>query len=174
MVTFTDMPSRVFIFAALLLGTVGCMSEKRTYQVSVQNQLSVPITVWLVKENGPAESKWLSPEDIGMANPISDENLPDIVVPPGKTATRPPLEGKFDKDRGRAYLRVYQGTPSLTEMLASDKGEMNRLDLLLDPGVRNDFVVDDHAGYLSATKIPATEPSSGSTDSSSMQLHQLP
>jgi len=143
---------------ALLGMSVGCMSEKRVYQVSVRNDLAEPITVWLVKEYGPVEAGWESPEDVAVENPITDEVLPAIKVPPGKTASRGPIEGRFDKFKGRAYLRVYLGTPTLTEMLAMGKESLSRLDLLLQPGA-NAYVVDEQVGRIAGTRVaPTTQP----------------
>ena len=68
--------------------------------------------VSLVKEYGPVEQGWESPEDIAESHPITDEFLPSIVVEPGKTRSSTPTEGSFDKMKGRAYLRVYLGTPA--------------------------------------------------------------
>ncbi len=147
-----------FILCVALLGmSVGCMTEKRVYQVSVKNDLAEPITVWLVKEYGPVETGWESPEDVAVSHPITDDSLPAIRVPPGKTASRGPIEGDFDKSQGRAYLRVYLGTPTLTEMLAMGTGSLSRLDLLLQPGA-NAFVVEDEVGKLVGKPVPATQP----------------
>ena len=136
----------------LLCAGVGCSTEKKTFDVSVENHLDKPITFWLVKEHGPMEDGWLSPEDIGMlANPPEDDALPDVVVPPGKTATTPrPLTGTFEKGRGRALLRVFAGTPTLPQMLAMDHGSADRLDLLLKPG-RNRVVIKDKYGLIDGT-----------------------
>jgi hypothetical protein len=146
------------ILCVALLGmSVGCMTEKRVYQVSVHNDLAEPITVWLVKEYGPVEQGWESPEDVAVNNPITDDQMPAIKVPPGKTASRGPVEGEFDKSKGRAYLRVYLGTPTLTEMLAMGKGSLSRLDLLLQPG-SNAFVVDDEVGRIVGKPAATTQP----------------
>jgi hypothetical protein len=143
---------------ALLGMSVGCMSEKRVYQVSVRNDLAEPITVWLVKEYGLVEAGWESPEDVAVENPITDDRMPAITVPPGKTASRGPIEGRFDKFKGRAYLRVYLGTPTLTEMLAMGKDSLSRLDLLLQPGA-NAYVVNEQVGRIAGTRVaPTTQP----------------
>lgn len=161
-------PSLLYLLL-LVVGT-GCYTEQRAYQVSVHNQLAQPITCWMVKEDGPQENGWLSPEDIGVANPVSDDRLPDVIVPAGKTASCGPILGKFDKERGRAYLRVYAGTPTLTEMLAIGRNSMSRLDLLLEPGP-NAFTIDAPAGILTASKTAATQPS---PQPAPQPLHQLP
>ena len=148
----------LFVLCVALLGmSVGCMTEKRIYQVSVKNNLAQPITVWLVKEYGPVEQGWESPEDIAESHPITDEFLPSIVVEPGKTRSSTPTEGSFDKMKGRADPRVYLGTPALTEMLAIGAGSLSRLDLLLQPGA-NSYVVDEEVGKIVGKRVPSTEP----------------
>lgn len=135
----------------LLFSAIGCSSEQRHYELSVENQLAKPITFWLVKQHGPMEDGWLSPEQIAtLAAPPEDDQLPAVVVPAGKTAsTRGPVTGEFDKARGRAFMRVYSGTPTLTEMLAVGRGSANRLDVPLRPG-RNRVVIHDRNGLMDA------------------------
>jgi hypothetical protein len=170
------MPSRrphlLWLIALPLLATatIGCTTETRSYQVAVVNKTSQPLTIWMVKEHGPMQEGWLSPEEIAkLANPPADDQLPDQVVPPGRTAALGKAkEGEFDKGRGRAVLRVYSGTPSLTQMLAIDRGSMSRLDVPLEPGANN-VVIQDTNGIMQAAKptaahpavelSPATEPS---------------
>lgn len=139
------------LLAALFAG--GCSTEMRSYQVSVRNDTQQPITGWMVKEFGPDEIGWESPEEMGLQNPDEDSRqLPDIVVPPGRAAISAPVPGRFDKLQGRVYLRVYAGTPTLTQMLAMDRNSMSRTDVLLLPG-RNAVVVDDNSGYLHGVRV---------------------
>jgi hypothetical protein len=149
------MNPRPFLIVPLLAVTVGCMTERRSYQVAVENKLDHPISFWLVKEHGPMESGWISPEQLATeVNPPGDDNLPAVVVPPGKTAsTRGPIEGDFDKDRGKALVRVYAGTPTLTQTLAIGRGSLSRLDVPLQPGV-NHLLVQDNNGMMEAVKQP--------------------
>ena len=139
---------------------IGCSNEERAFQVSVQNKTSKPISMWTIKENGPDELQWVSPEQLAMMpNPPIDEKLPRQVIPPEALAvSQTPLVGEFDKLRGRAYLRIYEGTPTLSEMLAIDRGSMTRLDLLLQPGT-NSFVIENKTGILAARHgLPSTRP----------------
>jgi hypothetical protein len=148
------------ILAAMLLMAGGCMNETRSYEVSVHNGLQQPVTVWLVKEHGPDEAGWESPEEMGLENPEEDSargHLPDVIVPPAGVAHCGPVTGQFDKLQGRAYLRVYQGTPTLTQMLAIDRASPSRVDVLLEPG-RNRVDVDDQQGYLSAHRAEGPSP----------------
>ena len=152
--------------AAMLLAAGGCMTETRTYDVTVHNSMESPVTVWLTKEHGPDEFAWQSPEELGLENPEEDSargHLPDIVIPPAATAHCGPISGSFDKVQGRAYLRVYAGTPTLTQMLAMDRNSSSRVDVLLMPG-RNRVLVDDDRGSLDAHLVqggapaPTTQP----------------
>lgn len=140
----------------LIVLSVGCSTERRSYDVAVENRLATPITFWLTKEYGPMEAEWLSPEQVAtLTDPPDDDKLPDIVVPPGRTmTTRGPLTGSFDKARGRAYLRVYSGSPTLTEMLAMGRGSLHRADVLLRPGA-NRVIVQDKNGFMDAALIGA-------------------
>jgi hypothetical protein len=147
------MNPRHFLIVPMLAITVGCMTERRSYQVAVENKLDHPISFWLVKEHGPTEPGWLSPEQVATeANPPADDNLPAVVVPPGKTATtRGPIEGDFDKERGKAIVRVYAGTPTLTQTLAIGRGSLGRIDVPLQPGP-NHLIVRDNNGVMEAVK----------------------
>lgn len=157
---------RFLLSVPLLLLAIGCSTETRTYEVSVQNRTSKPISLWTVKEYGPPEAAWLSPEQVAvLANPPADDQLPGQIIAPGQTAiSKKPIEGTFDKVRGRAFARIYEGTPTLAQMLAIDRGSLSRLDLPLQPGF-NGFVIKDDGGLLSATResqaqaSPTTQPS---------------
>jgi hypothetical protein len=155
------MPARrvALLLTLLLLSTaVGCSTERHSYDVAVENQFSKPITFWLVKDHADAKDRiemedgWLSPEDVGMLqSPPPDKKMPQVVVPPGKTATTPkPISGTFEKGRDHATLRVYSGTPSLSETLAIDRGSLDRLDIPLEPG-RTRIVIRDKHGFMDAT-----------------------
>ena len=141
---------------ALGATVVGCASQTYQYQVSVVNHGAKPITVWLLKENSDPQKGWVSPEQVALSEPATDNHLPDVVVPPGKTATRPTLLATFDNPHGRAVLRVYNGTPTLTEMLAINRGDQQRLDLALEPGM-NAFVISDEDGQMNVTRETPTD-----------------
>ena len=150
---------RLSITAALLTA-VGCSTDKQQYTITVQNHMAQPVTLWLTKTSGPQQQGWAAPEDLGMRTPELDgDPLPDVVLPAGKTAHIGPLAGTLAKDQGRAYLRVYAGTPSLGQMLATDRASMSRLDLLVKPGL-NQFDLDDRTGFLGASRLDPTPPAS--------------
>jgi hypothetical protein len=148
--------SATYLLTAVTLLAVGC-AETRTYNVSVRNDASRPITVGVVKEGGPYEPQWASPEDIAIGSPHADEYGWDaVVIPPGKTGGfNRPLEGKFDSN-SRAVLRVYAGSMMLSQILATGPGSPNRLDLPLSPGA-NAFRVVDLRGGIDAKPLEAPE-----------------
>ena len=138
------------VVAAALAAGVGC-TETRTYTVAVRNDLGRPVTVCLTKAYSPPEDGWESPEEAaGPGHPASDERPPGVVVRPGKTAREGPISGDFYRDRGRAVLRVYSGTPTLTQMNSISRGDLDRLDVDLRPGVNNLVVRLSDSGRMEA------------------------
>src|SRR4051812_42156655 len=109
-----------FVLASLVLFT-GCQSgEKRTYDVTLKNLSSRPMTIWLTKNGPPWEEGWKSPEDIALESPQINERIGGIVVPPGKTASTGPKTGMF-APRVEAVLRIYHGQKMFNEILAIDR-----------------------------------------------------
>lgn len=136
---------------SLLCVLVGC-SQTRTYDVSVTNRTDRPITVALIKEGGPYQPEWASPEDVAIrGQPVSQTSWKTL--PPGRTADTGTVKGKFYRD-ARVDLRVYQGNLGLSQMLAVDRDAPNRLDLPVQPGA-NRFVVTDADGRFTALRDEA-------------------
>jgi hypothetical protein len=147
----------------LMVLTGGCFGETRQYSMSVRNDLSTPISVCLTKTYGPEEDLWESPEQlIQPPRPATDQTPPGIVIPPGKTASRPSFTGVFDPDRGRAFLRVYAGTPDLTQMNAISRGSPDRLDVPLEIGMNRIDIRPGDGGAMTAVRVdgpwPTTQP----------------
>ena len=135
--------------AAVLLGVlVGC-AETRTYQVSVKNNTGDPITIGLVKEGEPFEPQWASPEDAAIDGYEPSPRM-WAAIPPGKTADTGSVQGKFDQN-AQAYLRVYQGSLNLSGILAISRGQPNRIDIPLHPGM-NQFTVTRQGDRFTATR----------------------
>ena len=136
------------LVGAFLLFAGGCQSDfkTRTYSVSVANESSSPVTVWLTKDGPAYERGWLSPEDTAYMSRGAGEVVAGVVVQPGKTASVGPVHGEF-ASATNAYLRVYLGQHNLSSLLAINKGDPDRRDLELDPG-RNDFTVVDQNGMV--------------------------
>ena len=132
------------LFFALMIG--GC-APTRTYNVSVRNDLTQPITVWLTKSGPPAERKWLSPEQIARGElpggPIAGRTLP-----PGKTAQTGPVKGKFPQGTV-AVLRIYLGQHTFDELLAMNRRDSSRVDVTLSPGASS-LIVREQNGKLVA------------------------
>lgn len=132
---------------------VGCSVPTRTYDVSVKNEMTQPITVWVTKSGPPVERRWLSPEQLATyVNPPGDP-IYGRAVPPGKTAHAGPLVGHFPEGT-EAILRVYLGQHDLNELLAMGVRNPNRVDVTLPEG-RSAYVVHEENGKLRVD--PATK-----------------
>ncbi len=144
------------LLCLLLLFATGCFSETRTYSVMVRNRLDTPVTICMTKTNGPVEPDWLSPETLAAPpHPATDNRPPGAVIPPGKTAIRNGIAGRFYSADGRATLRVYAGNPNLSEMNAISRGNADRLDIPLYPG-QNSFEISQASnGLMHATEVKA-------------------
>ena len=154
------MRSSVILLAALAcIGILsgGC-AETRTYQVSVRNETTEPVTLWLFKDGGPYEDGWKSPEDIAIDSPKNDEPIGGVVVPPSKTATAGPLKGQFNSD-AHAILRVYRGEHTFNQLLAVSQASGERKDVPLPEGASH-FIVNDADAKLNVQRVGAPSPDS--------------
>jgi hypothetical protein len=134
----------------VLAAAGGCYDMKqRQYQLSVRNDTSRPLTLWLTKDGPPIEAGWRSPEDLEIETPSADERIAGVVVEPGKTGTAGPVKGEFGPQTN-AVLRVYGGATKIAEILAIGRKSANRLDVVLKPGV-NRLVVTDTDGKMAVT-----------------------
>jgi hypothetical protein len=147
------MPMRALLLATAafaLLTLVGCASPE-TFSVSVQNATDEPLTVGFVKGGGAPAPGWESPEDYAMLPPSRQPNTWGRVIEPGMTGSAH-ISGTFE--HGSApYLRIYAGAHTANDLLAISRGN-NRLDLMLDPGLPNHFLVQIHDGRLAAHVAP--------------------
>ena len=135
------MPTRTALLSLLVLA-VGCASQTRTYDVAVHNNSTKPLTLVLAKDGGPQQPVWATPEDVLAAGASSDGQWGFGVVPAGKTASNPKIDGIFPGS-SKAYLRIYVGDLNLGEAIKIAPGSPQRLDIPLQPG-KNEFVVIDH------------------------------
>jgi hypothetical protein len=147
----------------LLLTATGCFNETREFSMSVRNELSTPVSICVTKTHGPQEPMWQSPENLVQPpHPASDQTPPGMMIPPGRTLNAPPFTGRFDPDLGRAFLRVYAGTPNLTQMNAISAGSPDRLDIPLELGMNRIAIVKGENGNMTAVRVtgpwPATQP----------------
>ena len=132
------------LFLALLI--VGCHDvEKRTYDVTLHNNSTKTVTIWLTK-NGPAyENGWRAPEDLAVLSPQMDERIAGVFVPPGKTAFTGKVTGEF-APHVDAILRVYLGQLGFDQILAVGRENADRVDVPLTPGTNDLVVTDDGKG----------------------------
>jgi hypothetical protein len=132
----------------LLLLVVGCSQTKsENFDLSVTNQTSKPITIWLCKSGPPYEDNWLSPEELVQNSPKLVTKPAGAYVPAGRTA-HASLTGLFDPD-SHAILRIY-ATTGLDNILAISQGSLNRIDMPLDSGSTH-VTVDDKVGHIEAS-----------------------
>jgi hypothetical protein len=148
---------RRLLLVPILATATGCATNA-TYKLSVENKLDKPVTLWLVKDDGPEQPGWLTPEQVAETSPATDDQLPDVVVNPNETAKIGPVTGSFYGRVPRASLRIYGGKPDLTQMLAMGRGGLDRLDFVLQPGVSNLVIQEKANGGIGAQQSDA-EPS---------------
>jgi hypothetical protein len=133
----------LLILAALL---TGCGTTKTTFDVALKNATSRPLTVGFVKDGPPSGPEWASPESYALWPPSRQPTLWGSIIEPGRTANVR-VTGEFAQGEA-AYLRVYAGEHTLSELLAISRGTGDRLDLALEPGRDNAFVVTTARGKL--------------------------
>jgi hypothetical protein len=139
------------LFTALALAG-GCQPQwqTRTYDLSVKNDLSQPITIFLTKNGLPYERGWLGPEELAQ-NPISQDPVkPGLVIPPGQTGGNSHVVGHFAPSTS-AVLRVYRKVGDIEDLAAISRGSPDRLDIFLHVGV-NQFTITSDENGLSARK----------------------
>jgi hypothetical protein len=135
--------SPTFLAVLVLMMLIGCTPyESRTYQVIVRNDSTKTIIPWLTKSGPEYEPGWKSPEDIAIETPGQDEPLAFRPVPPGKTAEIPKITGKFAPGVV-AVLRIYVGQMTLDQVLATPRGSMSRIEIVLHKGSNEVLVTDD-------------------------------
>ena len=148
------LPAITLIVTAALL--IGC-TEKRSYTVSVKNETARPLTVGLVtSEASFDDANWASPEDVAILHAHSDDQTWGVTVAPGKTGRAGPIDARFSSD-GSAWLRIYAGELTVSELLAISKGSPNRLDLRLHDG-DNRFVITGERALTAERVRPTTAP----------------
>ena len=132
----------------------GCASTTRYhFDVRVKNTTSQPITIGFTKTGPPVESQWASPENLTNLPPSRQPAHWGEMLPPGKSVSYE-IHGEFYKGI-YGVLRVYAGDPPLAELLAISRGNAARIDLMLEPGNRNNFIIDDSTGKLRGKLIRA-------------------
>ena len=164
--TFLHRSASAFISVAhfclllfLILLATGC-ARSVSFDISVKNTTTDPLTMGTVKYGSPLESTWASPEDIAIGSPGRPDARWGVVVAPGDLASLH-ITGHF-AGGAAAFLRIYTGDLNLSHLLATSQRNPGRVDLPLYSGV-NSFVVRVRDGKLFAERLAKTEsPSHGS------------
>jgi hypothetical protein len=164
MVTLSAMIRRAALLSLCLLAgltAVGCSSARtETFDVEVRNNSIHPLTITLAKNGPPYEQAWASPEDLAIETPKLRERRDQwqgsaagmTMIPPGKSAGVSKVQGRFAPET-KAYLRIYTGDLTLSQMLARSAGNPLRLDIQLTPGT-NRLIVNDTPGGIKADWVP--------------------
>jgi hypothetical protein len=140
----------------VLFVAIGCSDvQTRQYQVLVQNDSSKPVTVWLTKNGEMYEDTWKAPEDYAIESPKTKDPITGVVVPAHEKRGTEVITGKFRPETD-AILRVYPGQLTFNEVLAANKQNGGRQDLVLQPG-HNDIIItetgiDQHHSPLTTQK----------------------
>lgn len=119
--------------------------ETRSFDVTVKNASSKPVTIWLCKDGPAWENGWKSPEDLAIEKPTADERINGMIVMPGESMGTGNMKGKFAAETN-AILRVYVGQRKLSELLAMSRGNPDRVDAVLGRGVNSLVIVDNGPG----------------------------
>ena len=142
----------------------GCSSARTdTFDITVRNGTSQPLTLSLGKDGPPYEVAWATPEDLAIETPRRREEWSKSpggmqVLAPGRVAEVRGLTGRFEP-AARGYLRAYAGDLNISQMLAKGAGSPDRVDVQLVPGP-NDITIVSEGGQLKAVAGSATPPPS--------------
>jgi hypothetical protein len=141
----------------------GCSpTQTRTFDVTVRNQTPGPLTLSLAKDGPPYEPAWATPEDVATESPRLREDWRRTqggmkAVPPGRVADVRGLTGKFESGT-HAYIRVYAGELSISEMLSKSRGSPDRVDVPLQPGANEITIVIEGTHLKAQVNQPAPQP----------------
>lgn len=144
---------RILLLSILAIVT-GCAPtmEKRTYDVTVKNESTKSVTIWLTKDGPAWEPGWKSPEDLAIEQRNFDEKISGVIIPPGKAAGTGSVAGMFAPET-RAILRIYMGERKFTDLLAMSSGSPDRIDSVLNMGV-NVLTISDNGSGIKVAKSP--------------------
>jgi hypothetical protein len=154
----------VLVFVVVVAsGGGGCSpTQTRTYDVTVRNQTPGPLTISLAKDGPPYEPAWATPEDVATESPRLREDWRRTqggmkAVPAGRIAEVRGLTGKFESGT-HAYVRVYAGELSISEMLSKSPGSPDRVDIPLVPGTNEITIVLEDTHLKAQIKQPEQHP----------------
>jgi hypothetical protein len=138
-----------FSVVVLVLLATGCAAE-HSFDVSIKNTTGNSLTIGLVKFGPPLQAKWASPEDFAIGTPMRPEARWGGLLPPEKIADIRQT-GKFGQGSA-AFVRIYSGDHTLSELLAMGRRDPGRLDLPITPG-ENMYVISTVEGKLTADRV---------------------
>ncbi len=138
---------RLIVFVSPLLLLVGCAAPTYTFQVAVKNETSQPLTLWLTKDGPPSEPAWISPEELSQSTYYDVAPISAVVLNPGDARIAEPTSGKFPAGV-HAILRIYDGNLKFSQILATGRDSMLRIDQTLQHEGLNQFVVHNVDGKL--------------------------
>lgn len=148
----------MWIVSAVAGVLVGC-APSRTFDVTIINKTSKPLTVGIIKEGPPQEAQFATVEQ-QVLNSNSGTAPPwGYIIPAGRTADSPAVTGAFPGGT-LAFLRVYRGEFTNSELMAIGYSSSERIDVLLYPG-HNEVVIRENGIRLEAQRLKpsATRPS---------------
>jgi hypothetical protein len=149
---------RVFPLFAITLALLatGCASGSRfTFELTVTNNLDVPITAGPIKDGPPYEPNWGTVEQWAIAKPLDALPAWGMVIPPGRTADSGKIQGTFEQGT-RGYLRVYAGQHSNAALMAISEGSPSRATVMLFPGPNHFEVAYEGTKIVARRLNPAT------------------
>lgn len=139
-----------WLIMTAIVVAAGCNPSQKSFQVSVKNDSTTPVTLWLTKDGPPAEAGWMAPEQLAADPAHAHYDL--AFVPPGKTGSTPKLSGQFPEGT-HAVIRVYKGEKELYYILKDEKaGTGERIDYILKPGSNHLAVIDAPGGRIAVEK----------------------
>lgn len=149
------------LLAPLIAATalVGCTpTATHRFDVTVRNDTPNPLTLALVKDGPPYEAAWATPEDFAIDASRAREEWAGKTgrlrgLPPGKTAEVVGLTGKFEAGT-RAFVRVYNGDLTVSQMLSKAADSPDRVDVILVPGPNELTVVPDGSAIKARVDRP--------------------
>jgi hypothetical protein len=135
----------------LLTSAVGCSQPlaRAAFGVEVTNNTLTPLSIGLVKSNGPMEDGWASPSDVMIGAPHLSERKWGTVLPSKQKIVLGPLEGQFNPGSS-AVLRAYAADVTIEELNAYSRGDPDRLDVYLMPGHSSYVIERSRDGRLTA------------------------
>jgi hypothetical protein len=137
---------KLFLVLSLLLLPACASYEKKSFEIYVKNETVHPLSMGLIKNGPPTEQGWIAPHEVAMMAPQLSDHRWGWVLEPGQSKTFGPYSGRF-AEHVQAILRIYEGTPTIDEMIAFSKDDPDRLDIYLWPG-KSAYVIRNHGGRL--------------------------